>query len=165
MKKLVVILTVLIITLSGCEKDSGIGLEIYILQDYQTETPSHEIISGSEKLSKDPLIYYSEIISYNSTDHFFVIDPVKADQLRKKSWPTSGTPFALTIDKQIIYSGHLIPGYSSSGSDWYSIDPLSLGGKLRVTLGYPGDQPNFRDTDRRNDPRIINLLDKDHKLE
>jgi hypothetical protein len=165
MKKLSVILTFLILTLAGCEKDSGIGLEIYLLEDYQTKAYSHEIISGSEKLSKDPNIYYTEIISYNATEHFFVIDPAKADQMRKKSWPTSGTPFALTINKQIIYSGHLIPGYSSSGSDWYSIDPLTLGGKLRVTLGYPGDHPNFGDADRRNDPRIINLLGKDNKLD
>lgn len=164
MKKLITFLAVLILTLSGCEKDSGFGLEIYILKDYQTKPNSHEIISGSEKLSKDPIIYYHDVISYDSTDHFFVVDSIKARQMAKTDWPTSGTPFALTINRQVIYSGHFIPGYSSSGSDWYSIDPLSLRGRLRVTLGYPGDQINFKDSDRRNDARIINQLNQDNKL-
>lgn len=164
MKKAATILTLFILIFSGCEKDSGTGLEIYTLKDYETKSNSHEIIQGSEKLTKDPVIYYGDIIYYDSADHFFVIDSIKARKLSGINWPTGGTPFALAIDRNVIYSGYFIPGYSSSGSDWYSIDPINIGGRLRVSLGYPGDRPDFKDPDRRNDSRIINLLRQDNKL-
>jgi hypothetical protein len=164
MKKLVLILNILTLTLSGCEKNSGFALEIYLLNGYKTKPNSHEIISGSEILSKNPIISYNDVISYDSAQHYFVIDSLKAKKLMETNWPVSGTPFALTIDRQVIYSGFFIPGYSSSGSNWYSIDPLTLGGKLRVTLGYPGDQFGFTSSDLRNDARIINLLTQDRKL-
>jgi hypothetical protein len=164
MKKLFAILTVIICSLPGCEKDSGFGLEIYLLKDYQTKSPSQEIISGSEKLYQNPIIYYQNITYYDSTDHFFKIDSLKAVELNHKDWPTQGTAFVLTIDKTIIYSGYFIPGYSSSGSDWISIDPLSINGKIRVTLGYPGDQQGLIRIDPRNDDRIISLLKADNKL-
>lgn len=162
MKNISIILTALVLTLSGCEKNSDFGLEIYLLKDYQTKQNSFEIISGTEKLSKDPIIDYNNVVSYDSTDHYFVIDSLKAQQMSKTVWPTSGTPFAVTVNRQIIYSGYFIPGFSSMGADWYSIDPLALQRKLRVTLGYPVDQ--VKNQDLRNDLRIITLLIKDHKL-
>jgi hypothetical protein len=164
MKKLLAILTVFITILTSCEKDSGFGLEIYLLKDYQTKSSSQEIISGSEKLYQNPIIYYQNIAYYDSTDHFFKIDSLKAIELNHINWPTQGTAFALTIDRTIIYSGYFIPGYSSSGSGWICIDPLSINGKIRVTLGYPGDQSNLISIDPRNDDRIIGLLKGDNKL-
>ncbi len=165
MKKLITVLAALLQTLSGCEKDSRSDLEIYILKDYQTKSPGHEIIPGSERLPKDPFIYYFDIISYDSTDHYFVIDSSKSREMSKTPWPTQGTAFALTIDRKIIYSGYFIPGYSSSTSDWYSMDPLCIDGKLRITLGYPVDREELRNPDLRNDPRIIKLLIEDKKLD
>ncbi len=132
MINLILVLSFSILVLFGCEKDSGIGLEIYTLRSYQTKPNSQEIISGTEKLTKNPIISYNDILFYDSTNHYFMIDSLKGNELRKINWPTNGTPFALTINKEVIYSGNFVPGYSSSGSDWYTIDPLNLGGKLRV---------------------------------
>jgi hypothetical protein len=164
MKKLFAILTVFISALSSCEKDSGFGLEIYLLKAYQTKSPSQEIISGSEKLYQNPIIAYQNIAYYDSTDHYFKIDSLKIMELNHKQWPTQGTAFALTINRTIIYSGYFIPGYSSTGSDWISIDPMSITGKIRITLGYPGDQQKLISIDPRNDERIIRLLKADNKL-
>jgi len=164
MKRFFVIMTVFLFALVSCEKDSGSGLEIYLLTDYQKKTSSSEIIAGSERLSKNPIIYYNDIISYDSTDHYFQIETTKAEELNLMKWTTQGTAFSLTINKSIIYSGYFMPGYSSLGLDWISIDPLSTDSKIRVSLGYPGDWSQLADIDPRNDDRIINLLKKDNKL-
>jgi hypothetical protein len=164
MNKPFAVLTIFICILTSCEKDSGFGLEIYLLKDFKTKSPSQEIIPGSEKLYQNPIINYQNIVFYDSTAHFFKIDSLKAVEFNHKAWPTQGTAFALTIDRTIIYSGYFIPGYSSSGSDWISIDPLSINGKIRVTLGYPGDQQKLLNIDPRNDERIISFLKADNKL-
>lgn len=164
MKKLIAIMTVLSFALISCEKDSQTGLEIYLLTDFQKKSSSFEIISGSEKLSKNPIISYNEIIMYDSTDHYFQIDESKADEFNKKSWSVSGTAFSVTLNKSIIYSGYFMPGYSSLGLDWIAIDPLSINSKIRVSLGYPGDWAQLVKPDPRNDVRIIDLLIKDNKL-
>jgi hypothetical protein len=164
MKRYFVIMTVLLLAIVSCEKDSVSGLEIYLLTDYQKKSSSFEIIAGSEILSKNPIIYYSEIVSYDSTDHYFQIETTKAQELNQKTWSVQGTAFSLTINKSIIYSGYFIPSYSSLGIDWITIDPLSIDSKIRVSLGYPVDWNPLKDRDPRNDVRIIDLLIKDNKL-
>jgi hypothetical protein len=164
MKRLLIIMTVFSCALITCEKDSISGLEIYLLTDFQKKSSSYEIISGSEKLSKNPIISYNEIILYDSTDHVFQIESSKAQELNQKNWSVQGIAFSLTINKSIIYSGYFMPGYSSLGIDWIAIDPLSIDSKIRVTIGYPGDWPQLAGRDPRNDDRIINLLLKDNKL-
>jgi hypothetical protein len=164
MKRLFAIMTVFPFALITCEKDSGSGLEIYLLTDFQKKSSSYEIISGSEKLSKNPIISYNEIVLYDSTDHYFQIESSKAQELNQKNWSVQGTAFSLTINKSIIYSGYFIPGYSSLGIDWIAIDPLSIDSKIQVSLGYPGDWAQLADRDPRNDNRIINLLLNDNKL-
>jgi hypothetical protein len=164
MKKLFAILTIFLCSLISCKKDTGSRLEIYLLKDYQTKSPSQEIIAGSEKLTLNPIIYYHNITYYDSTDHYFKVDSLKALELNHANWTTQGTAFALTIDRSIIYTGYFVPGYSSSGSDWFCIDPMSLNGKLWVTLGYPGDLQKLVSIDPRNDARIISLLKTDNKL-
>jgi len=164
MKKLFIIITVITSALASCEKLSESGLEIYLLTDYQKKSPASEIISGSEKLSENPIISYNDIILYDSTEHYFQIAESKAQELRQIKWSTQGTAFSLTINKQIIYSGYFMPGYSSLGLNWISIDPLAFDSKIRVTLGYPVDWPQFQGPDPRNDSRIINYLRKDNKL-
>jgi hypothetical protein len=164
MKRVFVILAIFLGFTAGCEKAPQSGLEIYLLTDYQTKSPGKEIIAGSEMLSKDPLIYYNDIISYDSTDHCFLIGTSKIQELNHKEWSVQGTAFSLTINRSVIYSGYFMPGYSSLAIDWISIDPLSVDSKIRVSLGYPGDLSQLANHDPRNDERIINLLLEDHKL-
>jgi hypothetical protein len=164
MRPIVIMLTVFLIILTSCEKDSGFGLEVYLLKDYQKVGSSSEIIAGSEKLYKNPIINYNEIISYDSTNHYFQIETTKAQEFNKQNWSVQGTAFALTINKSVIYSGYFMPGYSSLGLDWISIDPLSIDSKIRVSLGYPVDWSQLANRDPRNDFRIISFLKHDNKL-
>jgi len=165
MRMLLISLTVLLAIMTACEKESGTGLEVYYLTDFKTKTPSMEIISGSERLSKDPIIYYADILRYDSSNYCFKITDIKADELSKISWPTQGKAFAITIDKSIIYSGYFMPGYSSSGADWFVINPFPFESWIYVNLGYPGDIERLVAIDPRNDARIISLLKSDNKLE
>lgn len=163
-KRLAFILSITLISLAGCEKDSGIGLEIYLLDDYNTPTTSDEIITGSEKLAKNPIINYHDIIYYDSTEYYFKIGTGKAEEMNKINWVTQGTAFALTINKSIIYTGYFMPGYSSSGIRWFTMDPFSTDGRIFIGLGYPVDYTPLRSIDPRNDKRIIDLLISDNKL-
>lgn len=164
MKGLFVIITAITSALVSCEKLSESGLEIYLLTDYQKKSPGAEILYGSEKLSENPIISYNDIILYDSADHYFQISESKAQEMHRIKWGTQGTAFSLTINKQIIYSGYFMPGYSSLALNWISMDPLAFDSKIRVTLGYPADWPQFQGRDPRDDSRIINYLRKDNKL-
>ena len=148
----------------SCTRDSGSGVEIYLLKAYQAVSNGQEIIAGSEKLPKNPLILYNDIISYDSTEHYFKIDSIKASQLQKTNWPVSGTGFAITINREIVYSGYLVPGYSSTGCGWYCIDPLAFNCRLKITLGYPAGTDQLQGEDQRNNSKLIDFLKEDGKL-
>jgi hypothetical protein len=163
MKQLLVIMTVFLITIS-CEKETGSGLEIYLLKAYQTKTSSKEIISGTEKLGKNPIISYQNIIYYDSADFYFKIDSAKAKELNLTAWSTQGTAFSLTVEGTVIYSGYFMPGYSSYAADWFILDPLSTDSKIYVRPGFPMNIRKLFSIDPRNDSRIIALLKKDNKL-
>ena len=62
MKSLFVIIAAISSSLVSCEKQSESGLEIYLLTNYQKKSPGAEILSGSEKLSENPIISYNDII-------------------------------------------------------------------------------------------------------
>jgi len=66
----------------------------------------------------------------------------------------------------LIYTGYFWPSYSSVSCDWVIIDPLSVysGNKIHVILSYPGQNAGVNIPDKRNDSRIIQIFQKDHKL-
>jgi hypothetical protein len=163
MKNLIALFLFVVLLLS-CKKESGNGIEIYFLDDYKTITGSREIIPGSEKLAKNPYIYYDQINYYDSTEHILNLTSVKAEEINHNNWPMGGKTFSLTIDKSIIYSGYFIPGYSSVSCDWINIDPMNSDSKFRIGLPIPVAGYNHTIIDPRNDERIINYLKKDNKL-
>lgn len=66
-----IIILLLIILLAGCEKyqvirQPGYGLEFYLIKDFQKIGTTSKIINSTVKLSDTIIIYYDEILSYNS---------------------------------------------------------------------------------------------------
>jgi hypothetical protein len=167
-----IIISLLILFFAGCEKyqsprQSGYGLEFYLIKDFQRVGTSDKIINSSVILSDSVIIYYDEILSYNSDTYTFTLTASSADRLNDfKNNHIHGTPFAVTINKEIIYTGYFWCGYSSSMVDWVTIDPLNYSGKnqLRVSLGYPGLILGDYIPDNRNDDRILDILSRDRKL-
>ena len=166
------IIVLIIILFAGCEKYQyermpGRGLEFYLIKDFQREGSSAKIINSTVKLSDSVIIYYDEIISYNPDMYAFTVTERCAEKLNDfRNNHIHGTPFAVTVDKEIIYTGYFWCGFSSSSVDWVTIDPLNYSGKnqLRVSLGYPGLFQGDYIPDNRNDYRILEILRGDGKL-
>jgi hypothetical protein len=162
----------LLIYLSGCEKNPGLsvegtGVEIYQLASYETETGTDRIIESSIVLSAKPIIRYNEIISYDSIDHSFnLTESVKENFNQEGGLKYHFKAFAVTVDKNIVYTGYFWPSYASSIKRWYVIDPIFYpeNNIKYVQLAYPSNSFAGNYPDLRNDLRIINVLDKDGKL-
>jgi hypothetical protein len=158
--------------LYGCKKNpeltvEGTGVEIYQLENFETESGTDRIIESSVILSAKPIICYNEIISYNPVDHYFNLTESVKDKFNQEGGlKYHFKAFAITVDKNIVYTGYFWPSYASSIKQWYEMDPIlySENNKLYVQLAYPSDSFAGNYPDLRNDLRIINVLDKDGKL-
>jgi hypothetical protein len=149
----------------GCNRvnehtQAGDVVEFYLLQSYSTSENSAEIIENSAILDNTVLIRYDEIISYNpETYEFQVQDGGVIERLTYKS------AFAVTVDKKIIYTGYIWSGFSSMSVNWIVIDQVFIKDNvLKVELGYPGTPPGNIIPDKRNEPRFLAVLERDHKL-
>lgn len=167
------VLSLLIIFLfSGCETNqyvnqSGVEVNFYLIKNFSRVGTTAKIIESSVTLSDSIIIHYDEILSYNRRSHTFTVTKPCADRLTDfENNHIHGTPFAVAVDHEIIYTGYFWCGFSSSMVDWITIDPLNYSGKnlLPVSLGYPGIVQGDFIPDNRNDYRILNVLFKDGKL-
>ena len=80
----------------------GYSLEFYLMSGFQRQTNSYKIINSTVKLSDSIIIRYDDILSYNPHNYTFTITKSLADRLDN----LHGTPFAVTVEKQIIYTGY-----------------------------------------------------------
>jgi hypothetical protein len=171
MKRIIIVLIASFVFL-GCEKhvsprQLGQGLEFYLIKDFQKIGTSAKIENSTVKLSDSLIIYYDEILSYNSDTYTFKVTEGCAKRLNDfRNNRIHGTPFAVTINKEIMYTGYFWCGFSSLSVDWVTIDPLMFTGKnqLYVSLGYPGLMQGDYIPDNRNDYRILEILRRDGKL-
>lgn len=146
---------------------SSFSIDFYYISEYQKIDNTFKIIDSTVVINDTKIIDYSDIISYSSKDYTFIVSDSISDRLNDfKNHSFHGVPFALTIDKKIIYTGYFWASYSSMGCDWITIDPLKISGdnKLTVRLGYPGKIQGDSIPDKRNDSRLIDILKKDKKL-
>ncbi len=171
MKKLILILTVFVSLFSGCDSDnidprSEGKVEFYLLKSFETEKQSFVIDEESITLENDPIIVYEDLTSYDQTEHSFTVKESAIALLNELEPSIEKNAFALVADGEIIYTGYFWPSYSSTSCDWIVIDPVlaEISGVLSVKLGYPGLTPDQSIEDRRNDPRLIKVLEGDNKL-
>jgi hypothetical protein len=137
------------------------------MSEFHRQGNTHKIINSTVKLSDSIIIRYDDILSYNPNNYTFTVTKYLADKLNAfENNHIHGTPFAVTVDREIIYTGYFWAGLSSSSVDWVTIDPLNYSGKnqLRVQLGYPGLFEGDFIPDDRNDERILRILRRDSKL-
>jgi hypothetical protein len=112
------------------------------------------------------LIYYSDIISYDSTEYIFELSDRAISAINILDHSVHGLAFAIKANDTLIYTGYFWPSYSSASCDCIVIDPTmtSLGNMIQVSLGYPYLFPGQTIQDKRNDGRIIRILKLDNKL-
>jgi hypothetical protein len=151
----------------SCKKDnsnSGKSVEIYLLKTYQTVTGKCQVDPSASTLQEIPTIKNDDILEYSQTEHQFKLT---ADAYQKINGLTDFVPFAVTIDKQVIYYGIFKQYYSSSSCDHSIIMRLGLtsANTIELNLGYPGFTTGlFPIDDQRNNAKLIATLGNQGKL-
>jgi hypothetical protein len=157
------------LVLTGCQKNSGDvtgEVEIYLLDAYETENGGCAIQLQTVTLQQKPLVGYSDLLNYNSKEYYFRITASAGETIREMPHSVFGTAFAVTADKEVIYTGYFIPSFSSCICQCTVIDPLmTTSGKMHVNLGYPGPIEDVVIPDHRNDTRILEIFRRDGRLE
>jgi hypothetical protein len=174
--KIICAIIIVSLTFFGCKKsivtietnnaNGGKDIEIYLLKSFSTESHG-QIVESTAMLSDTPLITYSDILSYNRSEYSFKLSPKAVSAINNIQHSVSGIAFAVTADKEIIYTGYFWPSYSSATCEWVVTDPVTVSGtnKMQIMLGYPGSIEWSTIPDKRNDSRILVILQKDKKLE
>ncbi len=161
------LLIVLGLLYSGCNKENseaGEIVEIYLLKEYSLVTNRCEIVTSSIVLKDSELISNDDIHSYLHAEHKMIL---KDDGMAKLESIHDGTPFCMTVDREIIYSGFFKPGISSSTCfHSVTIDPLPyLTNQISINLGYPSTPDDFPiDPDPRENSMLMETFKKQGKL-
>ena len=165
MRQLIYILTLTVLCFS-CEKDkvnAGETVEIYLLKNYQTVAGKCQVDPSISVIQDTPIIKNQDILEYSQTDYQFKLtDPA----IQKVKAFRDFTPFAVTIDKRVIYYGFFKPSISSSSCDnsiTMDVDWTS-GNKVSLKLGYPGQLQGVTIDDQRNNTDLIATLRNQGKL-
>ncbi|MBN8836384.1 MAG: hypothetical protein J0I09_03945 [Sphingobacteriia bacterium] len=165
MRLLLIIIAVCIVFLS-CNKDNvkaGSTVEIYLLKSFQTLTGKCQIDASTASLQDTAIIRNQDILEYSQTNYQFKLTDTVIQKIKTFK---DFTPFAVTVDKQVIYYGFFKPSISSSACfnsitmdlDWTS------GNKINLKLGYPGQLQGVTIDDERNNPKLIITLGSQGKL-
>jgi hypothetical protein len=163
---LLVIFTLWISSCDRIHEEIDGSVEIYLLEDFETIDQTCRIKLSSVTIKQLPIIRYEEIESYNSSEYLFKISDEAVDKIDSLEHSVFGIAFAVTADKEIIYTGYFWPSYSSLGCQWIIIDPLMWRGdnELRIELGYPGRLQGVEIPDERNNEKILEIFRRDGKL-
>lgn len=167
---LIIFLFILIplVIISCSENDSLIGIhgkvELFEVEQFETIDNTDQIDESTVVTKKTPLLKYEDLLSYDSKEYKFEISE-HGRQLFEDS-PVKTGAFAIKVNGELIYTGYFVPGYSSRLWFYNMIDPLMIefNGDCyvrRITL-QGGNMPSY--SDKRNDPRILEIFRKDHKL-
>lgn len=150
----------------GDEAPSGVKVEIYLLRSFETLDQTCQIDDAGIALEDEPLIPYSDLVSYNPSEHMFQLSERGKETISDQDLAIHGKPFGVAIDGEVIYTGYFWASFSSSICQWITTDPLfiELNNGLKMQLGYPGQIDGFEIPDKRNDPRILATFKRDGKL-
>lgn len=162
MRLLFLILTIVTIC-SSCRKpnkQTGGNLEIYLFKTFQLVSGKCQVNGDSSVLKDTAIVKNNEILFYSSANYQFTLTENSIQKIRALH---SGIPFAIVIDKQVIYYG-IIKTITSSSSCTSSITMnYSLGdNKITMNLGYAGTDLNI--DDQRNNSKLIATLKNQGKL-
>ena len=167
MLRIISALFILILS-NSCKDDSEINgaVEIYQIRKYDIKSGAYQIEENSVVTFDDPIIYYSDILAYDSSNYFFEISDQAKEKLLTPAFAQPGIPFAVKVSGKIIYTGYFWWSYSSGFCDWVvgDLSSIQVNKILKINLGYPGVTSNMIIPDRRNDPVLLRILKRDDKL-
>jgi hypothetical protein len=180
MKTNLIIVYLIGLLILSCEKDSkddskGAGFEIYrvdttylhnIHKDYSTLDLDTFILEDA------PILRYEDLLKYDTAKHKLTIG-ISHDSLKIEVSDFDhnfGSMFMVTLDKEPIYCGWFVGGFWSMPCNWvYILEPIYESDSLEddeviISFHYNSDYWQ-KNPDPRLDPRIIERLSADGKIE
>ena len=166
MRYLLVILGIAI--LISCEKEQtaagdGDPVEIYLLSKIELVSNRCEVNPSGSAINPTPIIGNDEILEYNKGDYRFKLT---SQGIQKIKTLTDRQPFAVAVDKKVVYYGFFKPSISSSSCDYSITMDVAWGtnDQIMMRLGYPSLMQAVTIDDKRNDPTLLSALSKQNKL-
>lgn len=151
---------------SHCRKDDSgahARVEIFGLQSFEWEGPGIcAVRPGTAVLKSSPLVTNDDIVSYDESQFLFEFREPSAQNIRNLS---PRTPFALTLDGEILFTGVVMQNIMSSTCfESITMENLSYGPRrAKLELGYPaGINPSLED--KRKDRALLAALRSQGKL-
>ena len=89
----------------------GEGVEFYLLKNFQITPEQCNVNASSAVLEGNPFVTNHDIKVYNTTNYEFTLTDKAIQQIQAFK---DGMPYAVTVDKQVIYFAFFKPSYSSS---------------------------------------------------
>ena len=99
------------IFLIACKKDKANtrkDVEFYLLESYQLVTGKCQVDPSTTRLQNSALVSNDDILWYDESDHEYRL---KTSAVERINALQGRTPFAVTVDNQIIYLGIYMPPY------------------------------------------------------
>jgi hypothetical protein len=160
-----VFIALLLLFCLSCKKaplPAGETVEIYLLKTAKVVNGKCQIDPVGSVLEDTAFVKNNNIIAYSAANFRFKLSDPSIQKINKFY---DGTPFAVTVDKNIIYYGIFKPGFSSSTCDHsITMDIYFSTNEIGLNLGYPGTSPNSVIDDQRNNALLIGTLKKQGKL-
>ena len=132
MKKYIVffeLIAVFSLTFIACNKNEDLktisgNVELYLLQSYETVENTSQIDESSVITKENPLISYSDFISYDSKNYIFKISDNAKQSIQDIEFPVYGVAFAIKANNNLVYTGYFWTGYSSASCNWVELIQL-----------------------------------------
>lgn len=151
---------------SSCNKDkvkAGDKVELYLLKTFQPVSGKCEVDSSQSTLQDTPLIGNDDILQYSRADYEYRLS---LSALAKVKNLPGRTPFAITVDRKVIFYGFYMPPILSSTCFNSITMDLSWdqSNNMYMKLGYPGTLAGPGIDDQRNHDKLIATFLKQGKL-
>ena len=148
-----------LVIFSGCKKERGNRVDIYLLKSFTTTTntstsPATMSISNAV-LEETPLIKDEDILFYTKSTYTFSL---------KNNFPSTlynfgaDKGFAVAVDGEPVYFGKFQPGYLSYIPFGHALITPILPQELNITFPMISGSTDLVAMDKRNDELLLNTL-------
>ena len=156
---------VMAVLFAACKKNAAEStVELYFLKSGSTLPGKCQIDAATAVLADKPAVHNHDIKEYNQAIYEF---KVTDSAFQKIATLAVRTPFAVTVNKQVIYYGiYSPPVYSSSCDHSIGVNVFNTAErKMQMVLGYPGFISGITVIDdQRNNATLLNALRSQGKL-
>jgi hypothetical protein len=162
--KLVLILVVVVIILSGCTTSKGEGFAVYLTKE--DIPPSQMEILSHIDIAEKPVISEGDIITYNAQTHELKLTDTAFERISQLEVPVRGKSFLVCVDKSPVYWGAFWTPISSISFDGVTIwKPFNTQKPkvIALELGYPTSS-FYGGEDPRNNVEVMKSLEQAGKL-